>query len=128
MDIPSRQAQETFTFDFNEFSHTAIYGSAGFGKSVALQTFVMNLVRKNTPEQLHVYLFDFGTNGLLPLKDLPHVADLVHLEENEKLVKCVKKIRQELTKRKDEFFYMVFLVFLNTNQNLATLYQLKSLY
>lgn len=104
MDIPSRQAQETFTFDFNEFSHTAIYGSAGFGKSVALQTFVMNLVRKNTPEQLHVYLFDFGTNGLLPLKDLPHVADLVHLEENEKLVKCVKKIRQELTKRKDEFF------------------------
>ena len=35
MDIPSRQAQETFFFDFNEFSHTAIYGSAGFGKSVA---------------------------------------------------------------------------------------------
>lgn len=103
MDIPSQQAQETFFFDFNAFSHTAIYGSAGFGKSVALQTLVMNLARKNTPEQLHFYLLDFGTNGLLPLKDLPHVADLIHLEEAEKLVKCVKKIRQELTRRKDEF-------------------------
>lgn len=103
MDIPSRQAQETFFFDFNEFSHTVIYGSAGFGKSVALQTLVMNLARRNTPEQLHVYLLDFGTNGLLPLKDLPHVVDLVRLEENEKLVKCVKKLRQELIKRKEAF-------------------------
>ena len=103
MDIPSRQTQETFFFDFNEFSHTTIYGSAGFGKSVALQTLMMNLARKNTPEQFHVYLLDFGTNGLLPLKDLPHVVDLVHLEENEKLVKCVKKIRQELTRRKEAF-------------------------
>ncbi len=103
MDIPSKQAQESFFFDFNVFSHTAIYGSAGFGKSSVLQTIVMNLARKNTPEQVHIHLVDFGTNGLLPLKDLPHVSDLVQLEESEKLLKFVKRIRAELTKRKEEF-------------------------
>lgn len=27
------------------------------------------------PDQAHMYLFDFGTNGLMPVTDIPHVAD-----------------------------------------------------
>ena len=48
-------------------------------------------------------MFDFGTNGLLPLKKLPHVADLVRLEEEEKLVKFLKRIRKEIQERKEAF-------------------------
>ncbi|MFP9084426.1 FtsK/SpoIIIE domain-containing protein, partial [Enterococcus faecalis] len=76
MDVPSEQSQRNFDFDVEELSHTVIYGSPGFGKSVALQTLIMNFARLNTPEQVQFNLFDFGTNGLLPLKDLPHVVDL----------------------------------------------------
>lgn len=25
--------------------------------------------------EAHMYLFDFGTNGLMPVTDIPHVAD-----------------------------------------------------
>ena len=103
MDIPTKQEQVTFNFDLQEFTHTAFYGSPGFGKSTAIQTIVMNLARLNTPSQVHFNLFDFGTNGLLPLKKLPHVADLVKLEEEEKLVKFLKRIRQEIQQRKDAF-------------------------
>jgi S-DNA-T family DNA segregation ATPase FtsK/SpoIIIE len=103
MDIPEKQSQETFMFDFSKLSHTAIYASTGFGKSTALQTLVMNLARQNTPAQVQFNLFDFGTNGLLPLKDLPHVADIVKLEEEEKLVKFVLKIRSEINERKELF-------------------------
>jgi S-DNA-T family DNA segregation ATPase FtsK/SpoIIIE len=103
MDIPSKQAQESFIFDFEKFSHTAIYGSAGFGKSTILQTLVMNLARQNNPEQVQFNLLDFGTNGLLPLKDLPHVSDLARLEEEEKLIKFVKRIREEINHRKELF-------------------------
>lgn len=101
LDIPEKQEQVVFDFDLEEYSHFAILGSAGFGKSTALQTFVLNMARMNSPEQVHFYLFDFGTNGLLPLRDLPHVADIVTLQEEEKLVKFIKKIRQEIQTRKD---------------------------
>lgn len=103
MDIPTKQEQTTFNFDLHELTHTAFYGSPGFGKSTAIQTIVMNLARLNNPSQVHFNLFDFGTNGLLPLKKLPHVADLVKLEEEEKLVKFLKRIRQEIQQRKDAF-------------------------
>lgn len=103
MDLPAEQDQRPFMFDLTKLSHTAIYGSAGFGKSTALQTLVMNLCRQNNPEQLHINLFDFGTNGLLPLRDLPHVADIVRLEEEEKLIKFLKRLRSEVAVRKDLF-------------------------
>lgn len=101
LDLPEKQEQRVFDFDLEEYSHFAILGSAGFGKSTALQTFVLNMARMNSPEQIHFYLFDFGTNGLLPLKNLPHAADIVTLQEEEKLVKFIKRIRQEIQTRKD---------------------------
>lgn len=103
MDIPAQQKQIDFKFDLEEFSHTVICGSAGFGKSTALQTLVMNLARENTPEQVQFNLFDFGTNGLLPLKDLPHVVDIVRLDEDEKLIKFLTRIRAEMQSRKEAF-------------------------
>lgn len=103
MDIPTRQEQVNFDFDLEAFSHTAVYGSPGFGKSTLLQTLIMNLARQNNPEQVQFNLFDFGTNGLLPLKDLPHVVDHVRLEEEEKLMKFLKRIRTEIQQRKEAF-------------------------
>lgn len=103
LDLPSSQLQENYDIDIEELSHMAIYGSSGFGKSVALQTIVMNLARLNTPDQVQFNLFDFGTNGLLPLRDLPHVADIVRLDEMEKLKKYLKRIRQDIQERKDKF-------------------------
>lgn len=50
---------------------------------------LLNLAKANTPEQVQLNLLDFGNNGLLPLKELPHVADIVTLEEEEKLPKNV---------------------------------------
>jgi S-DNA-T family DNA segregation ATPase FtsK/SpoIIIE len=60
----------------------------------------MNLARQNTPEQIQFYLLDFGNNGLLPLKNLPHVADIVTLEEDEKLTKMLGRLRMILSERK----------------------------
>jgi S-DNA-T family DNA segregation ATPase FtsK/SpoIIIE len=102
-DVPDEQDQRPFVFDLEEMSHTTIYGSAGFGKSNALQTTVMALARKNTPEQVHFNLFDFGTNGLLVLKDLPHSADLARLEDEEKLRKFLELVKAEMARRKELF-------------------------
>lgn len=103
MDLPFKQTQEEFKLDITELSHIAIYGSPSQGKSIALQTIVMNLARQNNPQQVQFNLWDFGTNGLLPLKDLPHVIDMVKLEEEEKLIKYLKRVRFEIQNRKDLF-------------------------
>ncbi|MDR1567400.1 MAG: type VII secretion protein EssC [Streptococcaceae bacterium] len=103
LDIPSLQSQEVYNYDLEETSHTVVFSSPGFGKSTALQTIVMNLSRQNTPEQVQFNLFDFGTNGLLPLKKLPHVADIVTLEENEKLQKMLNRLDVNLAERKALF-------------------------
>lgn len=103
LDIPSRQTQENYNFNLAKAGHTAVFGSPGYGKSTILQTLVMNLAKTNTPEQVHVNLIDFGNNGLLPLKDLPHVADIVTLEEGEKLGKMLERVTSLLAARKQLF-------------------------
>ncbi|QSE63901.1 type VII secretion protein EssC [Lactococcus cremoris] len=103
LDIPSMQEQKEYFYDLEKSSHTVIFSSPGFGKSTTLQTIVMNLARQNTPEQVQFNLLDFGTNGLLPLKDLPHVADIVRLDEDEKLEKIIIAIYDELESRKKLF-------------------------
>lgn len=103
LDIPSRQEQKPFLLNLQKLSHTIIFGSAGFGKSNALQALVLNLAKMNSPEDLNFNLFDFGTNGLLPLAKLPHVADIVTLDETDKLMKYLRLILAELDKRKTLF-------------------------
>lgn len=100
VDIPSEQDQRPLELDLNENSHTAVFTSAGYGKSTFLQTFVMQLARKNSPEQINFYLLDFGTNGLLPLRDLPHVADIIRADEEEKIDKYLTRMSDEIKKRK----------------------------
>jgi hypothetical protein len=63
----------------------------------------MNLARQNTPEQIQFYLLDFGNNGLLPLKNLPHVIDITTADNVEKTDKMLGLIQNEVTRRKRQF-------------------------
>lgn len=103
MDIPKEQSQKQFNFNIEKMGHTVFYGSPGFGKSTALQTLILNLSYLNSPDRIQFCLFDFSTNGLLPLKDLNHVIDLTRLDEEEKLEKFIKRIEKELRIRKKKF-------------------------
>ena len=47
-----------------------------------------------------MYLLDFGTNGLAPLSQLPHVADSLLLDQTEKIQKFIRIINRELDRRK----------------------------
>lgn len=100
VDIPSMQAQETLTVDLSKDGHIAVYASPGYGKSTLIQTVVMDLARTHSPAHLHVYLLDFGTNGLLPLKHLPHVADTMTIDDEEKIGKFIRRIQAEIKRRK----------------------------
>ncbi|MBC1957446.1 type VII secretion protein EssC [Listeria welshimeri] len=100
LDQPELQAQEPLTLDLTKDGHVAVFSSPGFGKSTFLQSLVMDLARQHNPEQLHVYLLDFGTNGLLPLLKLPHSVDLLNIDDEEKLKKFTNRITKLIAERK----------------------------
>lgn len=103
VDLPDQQLQKNFDYDLEKRSHTAIFSSPGYGKSTVLQTIALNIARQNTPEMVQMHLLDFGNNGLLPLRNLPHVSDIAMLEDNEKLQKMLKRINAEMSRRKTLF-------------------------
>lgn len=100
VDIPSRQAQEPLELNLSKEGHLAIYSSPGYGKSTFLQTVLLGLARQHNPERLHAYLLDFGTNGLLPLRQLPHIADTIGIDDDEKIGKFIRRMSDELKRRK----------------------------
>ena len=101
LDQPELQAQSPLTLDLTKDGHVAVYSSPGYGKSTFIQSLIMDLARQHNPENLNVYLVDLGTNGLLPLKNLPHVADLIRIEETAKCLKLVDRISTEMKVRKN---------------------------
>ena len=100
VDIPSRQTQDTLRLDLSRDGHLALFASPGYGKSTFLQTLVMDLARSHNPEHLHVYLLDLGTNGLLPLRGLPHVADTLTVDDGQKAQKLTARLEAEIKRRK----------------------------
>lgn len=100
VDLPAEQAQKPAVINLTEDGNMALFGSPGTGKSTFLQTVFVNLVRQLTPEQLHVYLFDFGANGLAPLRSYPHVADMFLVDDLDKILKWIRRIKELIAERK----------------------------
>lgn len=99
-DIPEQQAQLPLTVDFNDCGHILVVGSPGYGKSTFIQNALIDVMRKTTPEQSHIYLYDFGTSGLISLVDFPHVADYFTADDNEKVMKSLRRLQKEVKVRK----------------------------
>lgn len=102
LDLPEMQMQTPLELNLTKDGHLAVYSSPGYGKSTFLQTLVIDLARQHNPERLHVYLVDLGTNGLLPLKELPHVADTIMGDEEIKIGKLIRRIKNEIKLRKQK--------------------------
>ena len=103
VDIPSQQDQKPLLHNFMEDGNIVLFSSPTMGKSTFLQTITIDLSSHHTPQAIHFYLLDFGTNGLMPLRQLPHVADHMTLDEAEKISKFIGIIQKEIEERKALF-------------------------
>lgn len=99
-DVPEDQFQGPLTLKLNEAGHIAVIGSPGYGRTTFLHNTIFDLARHHRPDQAHMYLFDFGTNGLMPVVDVPHVADYFTVDQEAKIAKAMKRINQIIAERK----------------------------
>lgn len=99
-DIPGEQRQEEYRIDFLHHGHVIYFASSGYGKTVFLETILLSLCAKNSVENFHAYIMDFGNNVMISLKALPHVADYITYDDVEKQQKLIRLLTQEIKERK----------------------------
>lgn len=112
MDIPEEQAQTEYILDFEKNGHFLYLSSSGYGKTMLLTQIILGLSAKNAVKNLNFYLLDLGNSGMIPLKQLPHVADYMNIDHEEKIGKFQKLILEEIKERKKNWhmpWYRIFL-------------------
>lgn len=99
-DIPEEQLQENYAVDLSKQGNILYVASGGYGKSVFLANIALNLAAKNKVSDINFYVLDFGNNALISLKGVPHMADYIMLDDEEKFGKFRDLISSEIQKRK----------------------------
>ncbi|WP_223592676.1 type VII secretion protein EssC [Neobacillus bataviensis] len=102
-DDPAKQSQSVLTLPISQEGNTVVYGVAGSGKTTFLTTLLFSLMEDHTPEEVNLYLLDFGSETLSWYQDAPHVGDVMLSHEGEKIDNLFKILTSEIANRKKLF-------------------------
>ncbi|MCM3180975.1 type VII secretion protein EssC [Cytobacillus horneckiae] len=100
VDEPEKQSQYPYHYQVIDGGNIGVFGSSGYGKSYTVMTLLMSMAERYTPEEVHFYLMDFGNGTLLPLRQLPHTADFFSMDDERKIEKFMRVLKDEIARRK----------------------------
>ena len=103
LDDPRGQRQEPLVFDFVSEGNLIVYGAPGTGKTTLIRSLCMSLATLYSPDDVHVYLLDFGGSGLRRLEELPHVGGVLTLEQENELEQFMRYLSRLMEERKGVF-------------------------
>ncbi len=102
-DEPSNQRQDLVKLNLSKDGNAIIFGLPTTGKENLLCTIIYSMVTDHSVEELNIYIMDFGAETLRMFTNIPHVGDIVYIEENEKVIKLLELIDSEIETRKTLF-------------------------
>ena len=102
-DDPNNQRQGLVTLNLTNDGNTSVYGSAGSGKETFVSTMIYSLMTTHSPEEVNIYIIDFGAGTLGSFRNFPHVGDVVMPNDEEKINNLFRLIETEISKRKKLF-------------------------
>jgi DNA segregation ATPase FtsK/SpoIIIE-like protein len=88
--------------DLKEFPHLLIAGSTKSGKSVFINTIILTLILRNTPEQLKLFLVDPKMVEFTKYHDIPHLLAPVCTEPDEAYL-ALCRLQDFMNERYKEF-------------------------
>ena len=100
-DDPANQYQGDMKINVSA-ENTFIVGSAQNGKTNLLQVILRSLVAQYTPEQVNIYVLDFGTMTFRNFESLNHIGGVVCSFEEEKCKNLFKMLGKEMAYRKEK--------------------------
>lgn len=102
-DCPHEQSQGIQYIDFGSEHNYGIFGMPSMGKTTLLKSIVLSLGLHNSPENMNIYILDFGGRSMASFEKMPHVGSVVLDYEEDKLKKFVDLIYKEIDDRKSQF-------------------------
>lgn len=103
LDIPEMQEQRDMEYCPERDGNLLFVASAGFGKTVFLTTVLISFAVSYDVDWVNFYIVDCGNHGCMPLKELPHTAEYISLDDEERYQKFKKLIMEEIAARKKLF-------------------------
>lgn len=103
VDLPEMQEQKELEHSFESEGNLFYAASAGFGKTVFLTTVLTSLAISCDVDTVHFYILDYGNHGCMPMKELPHTAEYISPDDEERYWKFKKFITDEIASRKKLF-------------------------
>lgn len=103
LDDPFNQRQDLLTLKLTEQGNALIYGTAGSGKVMMLQSMLYDLLRQHSAEELNLYLLDLGEESLRAFEKAPQVGDVLLSGDTERIATLFKMLAEELARRKRLF-------------------------
>ena len=101
LDDPENQQQIPTYINFSQ-DNVMIIGSAQYGKTNLLQLMIRGLCTKYTPDEVNIYILDFGSMVLRNFDNLSHVGGVVVPNEDEKFKNLMKLLLSEIEERKEK--------------------------
>lgn len=99
-DHPSKQKQGLLTLPLSEEGNAIIYGSTGSGKENLLSTIIYSLSTSYSYKEVNIYVLDFGSQVLSNFEAMPHVGDIIHSNDDEKIENLFKFVNTEIDIRR----------------------------
>jgi S-DNA-T family DNA segregation ATPase FtsK/SpoIIIE len=99
-DVPEEQRQTVVDVDLEASGGLLIFGSGGAGKTTLLRTIAAGLVQQGTPDEVQLFVLDFGGRSLAQLEELPHVAATATSDDLEKVTRILTVLEREIERRR----------------------------
>lgn len=101
-DDPYHQLQGILQMNLNE-SNVFIGGISGSGKEKLLQSMIYSIITNYTPQEVGLYICDFGAETLGMFTDAPHVGDVVYGKDKVKIENLNRFLKKEITERRKRY-------------------------
>ena len=102
-DAPRKQFQGLLTMPITRNGNWIVYGVADSGKDELINSIVYSCITTYRPEELNMYLMDFGTETLRIYRKAPQVGDVMLQNDTDKIVNLLKMISTTIETRRKLF-------------------------
>ncbi|MFM8857795.1 MAG: FtsK/SpoIIIE domain-containing protein [Actinomycetota bacterium] len=100
-DRPTQQSQDPWICDLGSNGHLLVFGASGSGKSTAMRTLAGQLASTMSPEDVHLYVLDFGSRALGSLAHLPHCGGVFTPEQPELVERTFSRLDKIVAERRE---------------------------
>ncbi len=100
IDDPSNAKLQLLKVDLT-VGHYTILGASGWGKSIFLRTVITSLLATHAPDELNLYILDFGSRALQIFEDVTHTGAYIVSHEKERVERLIRMLEDLNESRKE---------------------------